>query len=150
VALACTNDKMFERLAAVMDQPDLISQYPTSAIRVENRDRVNAIVAEWMQTHKLAEVIEKTRTGGVPCAEIYSIKEIFEEPQYQARENLLHVDDPRVGELVLPAAVPRMSQTPTTFRHAGRALGADNESVYRELLGMTEDELRDCIESGVI
>lgn len=150
VALACTNDKMFERLALVLGKPDLISLYPTSAIRVENRDRVNAIVAEWMQTHTLAEVIEKTRQGGVPCAQIYSIKEIFEEPQYQARGNLLHVNDPRVGDLVLPAGLPRMSRTPPAFRHAGRALGADNESVYRELLGMTEDDLRGCVESGVI
>ena len=150
VALACTSDKMFERLAAVMGKPELVERYPTSAIRVENRDRVNALVAEWMQTHTLAEVVEKTRNGGVPCAQIYSIKEIFEEPQYRARENLLHVDDPRVGELVLPAPLPKMSRTPPTFRHAGRALGADNESVYRELLGMTDDDLRSCVESGVI
>lgn len=133
-----------------MGKPDLISLYPTSAIRVDNRDRVNAIVAEWMETHTLAEVIEKTRKGGVPCAQIYSIKEIFEEPQYRARENLLHVNDPRVGDLVLPAALPRMSRTPSTLRHAGRALGADNESVYRELLRMTKDDLRGCAESGVI
>jgi crotonobetainyl-CoA:carnitine CoA-transferase CaiB-like acyl-CoA transferase len=150
VALACTSDKMFERLAAVMGQPELFERYRTSAIRVENRDRVNGIVAEWMAAHTLAEVVEKTREGGVPCAQIYSIKEIFEEPQYEARGNLLRVDDPRVGELVLPAPMPKMSRTPPTFRHAGRALGADNESVYRELLAMTGDDLRACIESGVI
>ena len=60
------------------------------------------------------------------------------------------VDDPRVGELLLPAPVPKMSRTPPTFRHAGRALGADNRSVYGELLGLGEAELQAHIAAGVI
>ena len=150
VALACTNDKMFERLAAAMNRPELVELYPTSAIRVENRHRVNAIVAEWIGGHTLEEVIAKTRAGGVPCAEIYSIREIFEEPQYEARGNLLRVEDPRVGGLVLPAAIPRMSRTPPRFRHTGRPLGADNEQVYRDLLGVGESELKAYAASGVV
>ncbi len=150
VALACTSDKMFERLANAMGRPELALEYPTSAIRVANRNLVNSIVAEWMASHALKDVIEKTRTGGVPCAQIYSIKEIFEEPQYKARQNLLKIHDERVGELVLPAALPRMSETPPVFRHAGRALGADNEEVYAELLGLDREALRLHTEAGVI
>ena len=150
VALACTNDKMFERLAAVMGTPELVQAYPTSAIRVLNRDVVNGLVADWIKTYPLAEVIDRTRDGGVPCAQIYSIRDIFDDPQYKARENLLHVHDPRAGDLVLPAPVPRLSKNPPTFRHAGRALGADNDEVYGELLGLTPDEVRACQESGVI
>ncbi len=77
-------------------------------------------------------------------------RDIVEDPQFQARGNLLRVDDPRVGELVLPAAVPRMSRTPPKFRHAGRALGADNEQVYASLLGLSESELQAHAASGVI
>ena len=150
VALACTNDKMFERLAVVLNRPELVELYPTSAIRVENRDRVNLIVAEWIGGHTLDQVIAKTRAGGVPCAEIYSIREIFEDPQYAARGNLQRVQDPRVGELVVPAAIPRMSRTPPKFRHTGRPLGADNQQVYRELLGLSESELQAHLAAGVV
>ncbi len=150
VALACTSDKMFERLAQVMGRPELFVEFPTSAIRVANRARVNAIVSEWMASHPLKEVIARTGEGGVPCAQIYSIKEIFEDPQYEARGNLLRINDPRVGELVVPAALPRMSRTPPVFRHAGRALGADNEQVYSELLGLDREALRRHAEAGVI
>ena len=139
VALACTNDKMFERLATLMDQPELVQAFPTSAIRVQNRERINAVVTIWMATYPLDEVIERTRVAGVPCAQIYSIREIFEDPLYRARENLLHVDDPRVGMLVLPAPVPRLSETPPAFRHAGRALGADNERLWRTTGSHAED-----------
>lgn len=150
IALACTNDKMFERLAVVMNRPELATLYPTSAIRVENRHQVNAIVAEWIGSHTLDEVLAKTRAGGVPCAEIYSIREIFEDPQYAARGNLQRVQDPRIGELVVPAAIPRMSRTPPNFRHTGRPLGADNEQVYRELLGLSDGELQAHRAAGVI
>jgi crotonobetainyl-CoA:carnitine CoA-transferase CaiB-like acyl-CoA transferase len=150
VALACTSDKMFERLAAVMERPELATSFPTSAIRVQNRSLVNSIVQEWTSSHTLAEVIEKTRAGGVPCAQIYSIREIFEEPQYKARENLLKVDDPRGGELILPAPVPKLSETPARFRHAGRALGADNEEIYADLLGIGADEIRAYADAGII
>ncbi len=150
VALACTNDKMFERLAVVMECPELADQFPTSAIRVQNRERINQLVASWMSKHTLAEVISRTRDGGVPCAQIYSIREIFEDEQYKARHNLLHVNDPRVGELVIPAPIPLLSETPPEFRHAGRALGADNDEVYSHLLHMSEAELSAARASGVI
>jgi len=150
VALACTNDKMFERLAVVMGKADLVALYPTSAIRVEHRVKVNALVSSWMADHRLAEVIEKTRLGGVPCAQIYSIREIFEDPQYKARENLLHIHDERVGDLVLPGPIPLLSETPPTFRHAGRALGADNVEVFRDILGLSEGQIAAHETSGVI
>jgi crotonobetainyl-CoA:carnitine CoA-transferase CaiB-like acyl-CoA transferase len=150
VALACTNDKMFERLTVVMGRPELYERLKTSAIRVENREEVNGIVAAWIGAHSLQEVLDKTREGGVPCAQIYSIREIFEDPQYKARGNLLQVDDPRVGPLVVPAAVPKMSGTPAVFKHAGRALGADNATVYAEFLDLGAAELRNLESNGVI
>lgn len=150
VALACTNDKMFERLAVVMGQPELATLYPTSAVRVQNRALVNQLVGDWIAGKDLADVIATTSAGGVPCAQIYSIKEIFEDEQYRARGNMIRVDDPRVGELVLPAPVPRLSETPATFRHAGRSLGADNNDVYAQLLGMTQAQLVAAAASGVI
>lgn len=150
VALACTNDKMFERLAAVMERPELAREYPTSVVRANNRAFINSTVAEWIGARDLREVIRATQAGGVPCAQIYSIRDIFEDPQYRARENLMRVDDPRAGDLVLPAPLPRLSETPPTFRHAGRALGADNDDVFVNLLGLSHDDLRAVRETGVI
>ena len=150
VALACTNDRMFERLASVMSQPELAQRYPTSGLRVEHRHAVNAVVASWVASLSLTDVLIKTKAGGVPCAEIYSIKEIFEDPQFAARENLMSVNDARAGELVLPAAVPRLSDTPALFKHAGRALGADTEEILMKLLGMDVEQIRNLRELAVI
>lgn len=150
VALACTNDRMFARLAEVMGRPELAAEYPSSTARVAGRERINGLVGEWIGRHPLAQVLALTREGGVPCAQIYSIADIFADPQYAARGNLMEVDDPRAGHLVLPAAVPRLSATPATFKHAGRALGADNRDVLGGLLGIDDGELAALAKAGVI
>lgn len=150
VALACTNDRMFARLAEVMGRPELATEYPSSTARVAGRERINGLVGEWIGRHPLAQMLALTREGGVPCAQVYSIADIFADPQYVARGNLMEVDDPRAGHLVLPAAVPRLSATPATFKHAGRALGADNRDVLGGLLGLDDGELAALATAGVI
>jgi crotonobetainyl-CoA:carnitine CoA-transferase CaiB-like acyl-CoA transferase len=152
VAIACTSDKMFERLAQVMGEPQLaaLPEFATSRARVERREEVNGLVARWVGSLPLQEVLARCETGEVPCGPVYTIADIFRDAQYQARENLLRVVDERAGPLVLPAAVPRLSETPAEFRHAGRALGADTAEVLGRLLGLDADALRELAKAGVI
>lgn len=152
VALACSNDKMFERLAAAMGKPELATskEYGTMAARIERRDEVNRIVSDWMGGLTADAVIARCEEYEVPCAPLYSIADIFEDPQYAARENLLRVQDPRAGEVVLPASVPRLSETPAQFKHAGPALGADTDDIYRSLLGLDDAALEDLRKAGVV
>jgi crotonobetainyl-CoA:carnitine CoA-transferase CaiB-like acyl-CoA transferase len=152
VAIACTSDKMFQRLAAAMGRPEVAQSpdFATSPARVQRRDAVNKMVGDWVGSMPLPQVLAECEAAGVPCAKIYSIKDIFEDPQYKARENLIAVEDPRIGPLVLPAALPRLSETPAHFRHTGRALGADTKEVFAELLGLGPDELDALKAAGVI
>lgn len=152
VALACSNDKMFERLAAAMGRPELATspEYGTMAARIDRRDEVNRIVSDWMGGLTADQVIAQCEAHEVPCAPLYSIADIFEDPQYAARENLLRVQDPRVGEVVIPASVPRLSETPPVFKHAGPALGADTDDIYRSLLGLNDAALEELRKAGVV
>lgn len=150
VAIACSNDKMFSRLCAVMEDPQLEADFPHNAQRLASRDYVNQKVADWVAQFSLHEVMAATTAGQVPCGPVYSIRDIFEDPQYQARENLLRVDDPRAGPLVLPSAVPRLSETPARFAHAGRAMGSDNDEVYGDLLGLSPIEIENLKALGVL
>ena len=78
------------------------------------------------------------------------LTDIFADAQYRARNDMLQVADPRAGDLVLPAAVPRLSETPAVFRHAGRALGEDTAEVLGRLLGIEAAELQALSDAGVI
>ncbi len=143
IAIACTNDRMFERLAAVMERPEMARSplYATTVARVERRAEVNAIVASWVGALTQAEVLSLCQAGGVPCGPIYTIADIFKDPQYKAREVMVEVTDPRVGPVTIPAPMPRLSETPARFRHTGRPLGADTAAILAELLQLDSDAL---------
>ncbi len=144
VALACSSDKIFARLARLMERPDLVAEdrFRSGAQRLAGRAEVNALVADWVGNLPLAEVLRRCDEAGVPCGHIMNIEDIFAHPQYAARGNLQTVRDERAGELVVPAAMPRLSATPARFSHLGGALGADTAAVLGELLGLDEAELQ--------
>ncbi|MNY18170.1 formyl-coenzyme A transferase [compost metagenome] len=90
------------------------------------------------------------KEGQVPAGPINSIADIFEDAQFAARENLIKVQDPRIGELVLPNAMPRLSETPAAFVSTGPALGASTEDILSRLLGVTPEALQALKASKVI
>ena len=151
IAIACTSDAMFARLAEVMQQPDLASaeRYGPQALRLGAREEVNAIVAKWVASHDPETVLQRCKDGGVPASLIYSIADIFDDPQYRARGNI-KMTESRAGSLAVPDVVPRLSETPGEIRWLGEGLGSANDDIYRGLLGLRDDELAQMREAGVI
>ena len=86
----------------------------------------------------------------MPCGPVNSIAEIFEDPQYKARENIKIVEDPRVGEIAMPNVCPRLSDTPGSIEWPGPKLGEHNDHVYKTLLGMSDREISMLRDKGVI
>jgi crotonobetainyl-CoA:carnitine CoA-transferase CaiB-like acyl-CoA transferase len=152
VAIACTNDKMFERLANVMAQPELArsDQYGLKPKRLEARERINQIVADWTSKLDRDEVIKLCCTGDVPCGPVNSIAEIFAEEQFWVRDTLTRVAHESMGDLAVPGVVPRLSETPGKIEHLGGALGENNSEVFRDWLDMGESELTELQKAGVI
>lgn len=152
VALACSTDKMFERLVAVMQRPDLLApdRFATMAQRVAARAEVNGIVADWIASLSRDEVMQRCLAGEVPIGPLNSIADIFDDPQFRARGNLLRVQDSRVGEVVVPNVVPRLSATPGRFGSLGPDLGQHNDEIYRDWLAFSDEELAVLRADGVI
>ncbi|MFN7133986.1 MAG: hypothetical protein ACK4N5_18055, partial [Myxococcales bacterium] len=67
-----------------------------------------------------------------------------------AREALVAVPHPEYGSLMMQAVAPRLSATPGAVRWAGPPLGAHNDEIYRGLLGLSDAELADLRQAGVI
>jgi succinyl-CoA:(S)-malate CoA-transferase subunit B len=152
VAIACTNDKMFERLAKVMAKPELADadSYGLKANRIKDRDAVNALVRDFTMSQPRDEVIRLCSEGDVPCGKVSSIADIFEEEQFWVRDTLLKVADERLGELTVQGVVPKLSDTPGEVKHLGVEMGKDTESVLTRLGGVSVDELDALRDEGVI
>ena len=142
IAIACSNDSMFARLAGAMGQPELASadRFGPQAQRMAARAEVNGLVAAWVGSLDSAAVLERCERAGTPASLIYSIADIFEDPQYRARGNIRTMAS-RIGDLAVPDVVPRLSETPGSIEWLGEALGAHNDEVFGTLLGMTGLEI---------
>lgn len=152
IAIACTSDKIFARLAAVMDAPELAGEGKWGKIAQREKDRaaVDAYVGAWTSRFDRAKLLEMCEAAQVPCGCVYSIDEIFEDPHYAARENILTVADPRVGELAIPNLVPRLSDTPGRVKWLGPSLGSSNDEVFGGLLGLSRQEMERLHDNGTI
>ena len=152
VAIACTNDKMFERLVHVIGNPELADEerFGTRKKRVVAREIINRLVTEWTMSLPRDEVIARCCEGEVPCGPINSIADIFEDEQFTIRDTLVRVKDDRVGELAVQGVVPKLSETPCEIKHLGAEMGAHNREIYMDRLGLSEQELAALREEGVI
>jgi crotonobetainyl-CoA:carnitine CoA-transferase CaiB-like acyl-CoA transferase len=152
IAIACTNDKIFARLAEAMGRPDLAGPDSWGPLANRERDRalVDETVAAWTATYDRIDLMNKCEESQVPCGPVYAIDEIFEDPQYEARGNILRMQDPRVGELAVPNLVPRLSDTPGVVKWLGEPLGAHNQEIYQGMLGLDDAEMARLKEIGAI
>jgi succinyl-CoA:(S)-malate CoA-transferase subunit A len=144
IAIACTTDKMFERLAVAMGRPELASaeMYGPQRKRLAARDVVNAMVSDWVASMDRSTVLDKCLAEEVPAGKVNSIADIFADEQFQARGNLAHIPADELGEVVVPGVVPKLSATPGRINHLGPTLGNATTEVLQGLLGLHADELR--------
>lgn len=152
IILVTSSDKTFERLAKAMNREDMLTdeRYHTNSVRLTRFDEVNGIVSDWVKTKTKDELQHLLDDCGVPMSPIYSIKDIFEDPQYKARENIVEVDHPRLGKVKIPGVVPKFSETPGSIRQIAPDLGEHNEEILKKLLELDEGTIASLKEKKVI
>jgi succinyl-CoA:(S)-malate CoA-transferase subunit A len=143
VAIACTTDRMFERLAEAMERPELASSglYGEQRKRLEARDEVNKIVTEWALALTREELLERCIAREVPVGKLNSIADIFEDEHFKARRNLAEVEEDGLGKVIVPGVVPTLSETPGRITNLGPPLGNATYEVLRELLELSSAEI---------
>ncbi|MGI9387135.1 MAG: CaiB/BaiF CoA transferase family protein [Methyloligellaceae bacterium] len=152
VAIACTNDKIFARMAGLMGAPEVAGngKYGTIKQRDADRESVDGMVTAWTKKYTQTEVVQHCTEAEVPCGIVAAVDEIFEDPHYAARGNIARVQDDRIGDLAVPNVVPRLTETPGAIDWLGPPLGAHNAEIYGGLLGMDAQALSRLEADGVI
>ena len=88
---------------------------------------------------------------GVVSGPIYSIEDIVNDPHYQARDMIRRYQDDELGDIAVPGFVPVLSETKSEIAWLGSSeVGAHNEEIYCGLLGMTQTELQELKNDGII
>ncbi|PWA07708.1 formyl-CoA transferase [Pueribacillus theae] len=145
-------DNAFRRLAKAMGQAHLTEdpRFSTARERAKHSKKINGIVAEWVRSLPGEEVLLILEKASVPATFVNNIEDIFNDPHIAARENIIKVEDPELGEIHVPGVVPKFSRTPGKVAWAGKKLGQDNDKVFLELLELDKAEYERLKEQKII
>lgn len=150
--IVASTQSIFERMAKALGMPELIAdpRFATNADRLRNRDALDAALSKGIATldmEELKQVLDENQVGFSP---VYTIKDIFADPHFTAREAITAVEDDDFGAVRMQNVVPRFARAPAQIRHTGPGLGQHNGEIYGGLLGLSEQEQKELEAAGVI
>ena len=153
VAIAAgASDAVWRRFCEIIGRSDLTRDpgFSTAAARRDRRDQIAGIIQAWTSARARAEVVRTLATAGVPAAPVNNVAEMVVDPQVQAREMFVEVDDPIYGPVKTTGTPLKLSETPGRVRWLAPLPGAHNENVFIDLLGYSRDDLARWAAEGVI
>ena len=152
LGLSASAQSIAERVMILIGHSEIVGEpwFADHEGRVANRDLLDSLIAEWIGARPADEVLEKFEEAGAVIGPIYSIADIFEDAQYQARETITTVDDPRLGPTRLQNVIPLLSATPGSVRYLGGELGEHNSEILCDELGHSLEELEVWSNAGIV
>jgi crotonobetainyl-CoA:carnitine CoA-transferase CaiB-like acyl-CoA transferase len=152
LTLAASTQNVWVRLAEAIGRKDMITdpKFIDNPARVENSVECNGIVGAWIEQHSRDEVIEHFDKFGVAYSAVFDMEDAFRDIQYRAREAMVRVPDPDLGEAIVQNVVPKFSATPGSVDFLGRKLGEDNEAIYCGELGLSKEKLEELKAAGIV
>jgi crotonobetainyl-CoA:carnitine CoA-transferase CaiB-like acyl-CoA transferase len=138
VLIGANQDSVFRRLCEAMRRPELAADpdFATHRARGDRQQALDEMIAEWTATLPEDELLRLLETRGVPAGRIFRAPDMLDDPQYRARRSVVRVPHPEFENLWMQNVFPRFSETAGAIRWPGPALGAHNDEIYGELLGM--------------
>jgi crotonobetainyl-CoA:carnitine CoA-transferase CaiB-like acyl-CoA transferase len=136
IVIAANSDSIFKRFAIAMGRTDLAEDptYANNHGRAKHAEFLDQIIEEWTKKHTQKEVQKVLDEAGVPVGPIYSIEDIVNDVQFQARDMLKTVTLPDGEKVLVPGIVPKLSETPGSIEWIGPELGQHNEEILSEKL----------------
>lgn len=151
--IAANQDTVFRRLCAVIGRPELADdeRFSKHTVRGANMQELDDIITGWTKSRTIEEVDTLMQEAGVPAGRIYRAPEMLEDPQYKARDAIIATPTEEWPDLKMQNVFPKMSRTQGEVRWTGASeLGAHNDEVYGELLGLSGEELAVLKEKSII
>jgi succinyl-CoA--D-citramalate CoA-transferase len=151
-AIGANADAIFRRFAQAMGHPELADdeRFASHAARGIHQAELDDLIAAWTITQTAETLQTLMDEYAVPGGQIYTAKEMLADPHFQAREAIIGVHDPKIGEIKMQNVFPRLSETPGGVDWTGPELGQHTDEVLQSLLGMTPEAIADLRAQQVI
>ena len=151
VAVAVFSDDEWDCFCKAIGEPEWSrdEKFATLRQRKQNEDELEQWVEQWTVTRDAHEIEKLLQQAGVCASAVQSGRDLFEDEQFKHREHVQYLEHAYIGRHAYDAQAARLSKTPSRMRPAP-CLGEHNEYVFKELLGMSDDDIADLLIAGVI
>ncbi|CAN5913770.1 CoA transferase [soil metagenome] len=152
VLIAANADNVFARFSEAIGHPDWTEdkQYATHHARGEHMEELDAMISDWSRERGVEQILETMAEAGVPAGKVFTAADMTQDEHYAARENVIKIQDPEIGDFPMQNVVPRLTETPGEVHWTGPGLGEHNEEVYAELLKLDDNERSGLLQRGII
>jgi len=135
---------VFERIARALGTEELIQdpRFRGNRERIENVEALDNRLQEAVAKFPLDELLIRLDRFEAAVSPVYSIADIFKDPHFQERKNIVDVEDGELGMIRMQNVVGKLQKTPGKIRSSGPRLGEHNREILIDQLGYTEEELR--------
>ena len=142
LALSCWSDGDFATLAQTLDEPALAGdpRYARAQDRRDNAQALDEALAESLRERDADETAEALQRAGIGAYRVNGIADLFSDPQLAERRTWRRRKHEEIGEQAYLMPGFDLSSTPGDITHAAPILGGDNDVVFKDFLGMSEDE----------
>lgn len=152
IVIAVLGEHIWQRFAEVIGQPELVDdpRFGDGSSRRSHLDALNERIDVWLADLTREEALLALRGGGVPCATVNDVPDLFDCPHVAARKMLMTLDDPVWGSIQVAGNPIKMSDVPEPEVKLPPRLGEHSTDVLQEWLGMTDGEIGQLRDQHVI
>ncbi len=145
-------DTVWRRLAEAMGRPELgdDERFATHNARGQHQAELDALISAWTATMTSAQLEDVLNGHDVPNGKIYTAPDMLADAHFAAREAIVTMAHPLLGEFPMQNVVPKLSDTPGEVRWVGPELGEHTDEVLSEVLGITAEQAAELRDAGVI
>jgi formyl-CoA transferase len=150
--MSCTTDVQWRALATLIggetlaDDPELA----TAPARWLRHDELDDRISAWTSEQTTLQVMRQLQAVGVPAGVVQTAEDLWRDVHLRSRDYMVTLPHPELGPVEHPGVLLRLHATPGAIQRLAGPLGADNDAVFRGLLGLTPEDIARLVKAGVI
>jgi formyl-CoA transferase len=148
ITVTSATARSVSNVAALLGEPP--ENYRTVEDQLTNAARLDELLHQWISQRPAAEALKTMAELEVVASRVYTVADIMADPLYAEREDIISIEDPDLGMVRMQGVVPKLHSRPGKVWRTGAALGADNDVVYRDWLGLSGERLEKLRAAGTI
>ena len=149
ISIGVGNDKLFKIFCNEIGRPEWINdpKYLTNDLRCENyKNGLQQGIRQWAKERTKKEIEDIFDKAGIPCGPVLDMKEAIDHPHIKAREMMVHMEHPTIGDMYFQGCPVKLSKTPGSVDTPAPLLGQHNKEVF----GLTDEEMEEMKKEGIL